>query len=172
VIAAVVLAAGAASRFGAPKQRLLLPVVLERVARTSVDRVVVVEGAHPVGDVIPPGRVELVRCDEWERGPGASLRCGLAALRPEDDGALVVLADGPNLDPRAVERILGRRGDADVVAASWDGARSHPLWIGRAAWSAVPDDGMRGLPALLVPCDDLEPPGDVDEPASLPRADR
>ena len=45
-IAAVVLAAGAATRFGAPKQRLLLPRVLERLAASPVDEVVVVEGAY------------------------------------------------------------------------------------------------------------------------------
>jgi nicotine blue oxidoreductase len=170
VIAVVVLAAGAASRFGAPKQRLLLPAVLERLGRTPVDRVVVVEGAHPVDDVLPAGAVELVRCDEWQRGRGASLRCGLAALGDEVDGALVVLADGPNLDPRAVERILARRAEADVVAASWNGARGHPVWIARAAWGSVPDDGMHALPALLVPCDDLEPPGDVDVVSELREA--
>src|SRR5581483_8613024 len=122
--------------------------------------VVVVEGAHPLADVVPPG-VELVHCSAWRRGRGASLRCGLAALA-DAEGALVLLADGPNLDPRAVARVLAHRGDGAVVAASWSGARGHPLWIAREAWSDVPDDGLHGLPALLVPCDDLEPPGDVD----------
>ena len=45
-IAAVVLAAGEASRFGTPKQRLLLPEVLERLTQSSVDEIVVVAGAH------------------------------------------------------------------------------------------------------------------------------
>ena len=40
-IAAVVLAAGAATRFHAPKQRLLLPRVLERVAASPLDEIVV-----------------------------------------------------------------------------------------------------------------------------------
>jgi hypothetical protein len=31
----------------------------------------------------------------------------------------------------------------------------------------VPDEGARQLPALLVPCDDLGPPGDVDLPTDL-----
>ena len=46
-IAAVVLAAGEASRFGSPKQRLLLPDVLAALAASPVDEIVVVEGAHP-----------------------------------------------------------------------------------------------------------------------------
>jgi CTP:molybdopterin cytidylyltransferase MocA len=160
VTAAVVLAAGEASRYGAPKQRLLLPAVLERLARSPVDRVVVVEGAYPLADIVPAG-IDVVCCEDWRRGRGASLRCGLRSLAG-DEGALVVLADGPGLDPRAIARVLARAGDADVVAASWNGTRGHPVWIARAAWEKVPDEGMHALPALLVPCDDLEPAGDVD----------
>jgi nicotine blue oxidoreductase len=167
VIAAIVLAAGSATRFRAPKQRLLLPLVLERLDRSEVDPIVVVEGAHPLADVVPAG-IELVRCDEWERGRGASLRCGLATLGAGVEGAIVVLADGPGLDPRAVDRVLAHRGAADVIAASYDGDRGHPLYLARAAWPDVPDGGMGALPALLVPCDDLERPGDVDTPDAWP----
>jgi CTP:molybdopterin cytidylyltransferase MocA len=166
VIAAVVLAAGAATRFGAPKQRLLLPAVLERLGRSSVDRIVVVEGAHPLAGLALEG-VEVVHCSDWARGRGASLRAGLEALGDEVEGALVVLADGPNLDPRAVERVLAHRHEGAVVAASFNGVRSHPVYLARAVWKDVPDEGMRPLPARLVPCDDLEPAGDVDTPAEL-----
>src|SRR5918992_1330682 len=108
-VAAVVLAAGEASRFGAPKQRLLLPAVLERLARAPVDEIVVVQGAYE----LEAPSVRVVPCAEWERGPGASLRCGLAALIEDVEAAVVVLADGPNLSPAAVDR---------VVAAYRDGA--------------------------------------------------
>src|SRR3954470_17216348 len=37
-----------------------------------------------------------------------------------------------------------------------------PVILGRAVWDDVPDAGLRGVPAELVPCDDLESPGDVD----------
>jgi CTP:molybdopterin cytidylyltransferase MocA len=161
VIAAVVLAAGAASRFGAPKQELLLPSVLQRLAASPVDEVVVVSGAHALGQ---RDDVRIVRCPNWQRGPGASLRCGLDALGAGVEAAVVCLADGPNLPPEAVRRVLTawRAGAGPIVAASYAGARGHPLVLGRTAWASVPDEGMRALPAVLVPCDDLGTPGDVD----------
>ena len=78
--------------------------------------------------------------------------------------ALVVLADGPELDPRAVERLLEHAGEANVIAASYDGTRSHPVLIARAVWGSIPDAGGRALTATLVDCSDLAPPGDVDYP--------
>jgi nicotine blue oxidoreductase len=162
LIGAVVLAAGAATRYGSPKQLVFLPSVLDRLAQTSVGEVVVVEGAYPLDELELEARV--VRCPDWERGPGASLRCGLAALGPEVEAAVVVLADGPDLDPRAVERVIEHRDDAPVVAASYDGTRDHPAVLARAVWADVPDEGARALDAALVPADDLEPPGDFDYP--------
>ena len=162
MIAAVVLAAGAATRYGSPKQLVYLPAVLERLAQTSVDRVVVVEGAYPLDELRL--EVPVVRCPDWERGPGASLRCGLAALGDDVEAALVVLADGPELDPRAAERVLAHRDEAPVVVASYDGTRDHPAVLSRAAWADIPDEGARALEATLVECGDLDPPGDFDYP--------
>ena len=111
-----------------------------------------------------------MRCAEWERGPGASLRCGLEALRPEAEAAVVVLADGPELAPAAVDRVVEawRAGGSPILAASYGGERSHPVVLDRAAWDRIPDEGARALEPVLVPCDDLGPPGDVDYPEDLP----
>jgi nicotine blue oxidoreductase len=159
VIAAVVLAAGASSRYGTepPKQVELLPQVLAALGESSVDEVVVVSGAH----ALP---VKSIHCPDWERGPGASLRCGLAVLPREAEAAVVVLADGPDLDPRAVDRIVDdwHANGGDAVAASYGGVRLHPVLLARGVWDGVPDEGAKSLPARLVPCDDLRPPGDVD----------
>ena len=101
-VAAVVLAAGAATRFGSAKQELLLPRVLERLEGAPVDEIVVVEGAHPLREGVLRGRPRLVRCPGWADGPGTSLRCGLAALGDDVEAAVVVLADGPRLAPAAL----------------------------------------------------------------------
>jgi CTP:molybdopterin cytidylyltransferase MocA len=161
MIAAVVLAAGASSRYGTepPKQVELLPRVLAALQESAVEEIVVVSGAH----ALP---VESVPCAEWERGPGASLRCGLAALPAEVEAAVVVLADGPDLDSRAVDRVIGdwQTNGGDAVAATYSGVRLHPVLLARSVWDDVPDEGARLLPARLVACDDLVPPGDVDVP--------
>jgi nicotine blue oxidoreductase len=160
VISAIVLAAGASTRFGSPKQAVLLEPILQRVRESAaISEVVVVLGAHEV-----EASARIVHCPEWERGPGASLRCGLAALGGGVEAAIVVLGDGPGIDPRAIDRVVAawRAGDGDRVAATYGGIRLHPLLLARNAWNDVPDAGLRALPAALVPCDDLTPPGDVD----------
>ena len=165
MVAAVILAAGAASRFGGPKQALLLPEVLRRVRESSVDDVVVVTGAHRI-DV----DARTVECPEWERGPGASLRCGLDALGDDVEAAVIVLADGPNLSPEAVDRVIAawREGGGDVIAASYGGDRGHPVVLGRPIWTRIPDEGARALEPALIACDELGSPGDVDFADEVP----
>ena len=165
MVAAVVLAAGAATRFGSPKQRLFIETVLERVRASGVDDVVVVTGAYPLD-----ATARTVACPDWERGPGASLRCGLAALAPETEAAVVVLADGPGLSPAAIDRVVEawRATSEPVIAASYGGVRGHPVLLAREAWAEIPDEGARALTPKLVPCDDLGSPGDVDRADEIP----
>ena len=164
-VVAVILAAGASTRFRSAKQRVLLEPVLERVRKSSVDDIVVVLGRHEVET-----SARAVHCPDWEHGRGASLRCGLATLPQETVAAIVVLGDGPDLSPAAIDRIVEvwRESGAEVVAATYDGNRGHPVLLARPVWGRIPDEGARSLPALLVPCDDLGPPGDVDFADELP----
>jgi nicotine blue oxidoreductase len=175
VIAAVVLAAGEGRRFGGLKQlhpvdgRPMLERVLDTLERTGPAFRVVVLGAC-AGTILE--RVDLhgaepVVCDDWGAGQAASLHAGLAAL-PKDAGwALVVLGDGPNLDPRAITRMseAARPGDARILAADYGTGRLHPVLIPRARWDKIPGRGerpVRSLEAEAVDCSDLTPPGDVD----------
>jgi nicotine blue oxidoreductase len=139
--------------------------VLERVRASSIEDIVVVLGAHEVET-----SARTVHCPDWRRGRGASLRCGLSALGDETEAAVVVLADGPDLSPAAIDRVLDvwRESGGEVVAATYGGDRGHPVVLSRGVWDRIPDEGARSLPALLVPCDDLGAPGDVDVPEDLP----
>lgn len=166
MIGAVVLAAGASSRFGSPKQALLLCEVVPRVRQSpAIGDLVVVLGAHQVET-----DARAVRCPDWASGPGVSLRCGLAALADECEAAIVVLADGPDLAPAAIDRVVAawREGGGEALAASYGGVRGHPVLLARSLWSRIPDAGARAIEPLLVPCDDLGDPGDVDTPEQLP----
>jgi CTP:molybdopterin cytidylyltransferase MocA len=175
VIAAVVLAAGEGRRFGGLKQlheidgRPMLEGVLRTLAATGPTHRVVVLGAR-AGTILE--RVDLqgarpVVCDRWDAGQAASLHAGLDALPEAAEWALVVLGDGPGLDPQAVERMLAVAvpGDGAIRAADYGQGRSHPVLIPRARFGEIPDHGerpVRGLPARGVDCRDLQPPGDVD----------
>ena len=106
--------------------------VLDAVGRSAVDGVVVVAGAHPLD-------VESVELPRLERGPGASLRCGLAALPAEAEAAVVVLADGPGA--RSARRSTGSSSPGGPRAATSSRPRtaasaSHPVLLARAAWAA------------------------------------
>ena len=144
---------------------MLLDEVLARVRESAVGDVLVVTGAHEVDT-----DARIVACPEWERGAGASLRCGVRALPPEVQAAVVVLADGPDLSPEAIDRVIEvwRESAAEVVAATYGGQRLHPVLLARPVWERIPDQGARELPGLLVACDDLDPPGDIDFADDLP----
>ena len=162
----MVLAAGAATRFGEPKQQLMLDTVLAAVrGAEDIEDVVVIAGAYPLDT-----DARVVECSEWERGGGASLRCGLRALGDDVEAAVVVLADGPGLASAAIDRVVAawRDGAGDVLAATFGGGRNHPVLLARSTWDEVPDEGARGLEPVLVACDDLPDPGDVDRPEDLP----
>ena len=116
-------------------------------------------------------RAAVGRCDH--RGPrvrAPALNHPVDRLVREVGAALVVLGDGPDLSPEAIDRVIAhwRAEPAPVVAATYDGIRLHPVLLDRAIWRQIPDEGARGLDAVLVSCDDLGPPGDVDFADDVP----
>jgi len=98
-----------------------------------------------------------------------SVDANAASLQAVRTHSVVVLADGPDLAPAAVERVLYAwcLGAGPLVAASYAGHRGHPIVVGSEVWSSVPDEGLRAFEPVLVPCEDLGAPGDVDTPEDL-----
>jgi nicotine blue oxidoreductase len=192
-VAALLLAAGAGRRLGAPKALLRdadgTPWV-ERAARRLVGAgcspVVVVVGARAsdVAALVPPDLVppaDVVEAAGWTEGMGASLRAGLVALASRQDlpdAALVALVDTPGMTTAVVERVLATAGAgrAALARAAFDGVPGHPVLLGRDHWAAVRSvargdagarDYLRGQPVRLVECGDVGSGVDVDTRAAL-----
>lgn len=180
--AGLLLAAGAGRRYGMAKalvpygERLLVEHAVATLAGGGCAPVVVVLGAA-ADEVIARadlgGAVTVVNPD-WATGMGSSLRVGLATLAAGSaDAAVVLLVDTPGVTPAAVARLAAFAGGGALAAATYRGARSHPVLLGRRHWhgvaeSAVGDVGARAYlrrhTVREVPCDDIACGDDLDEP--------
>lgn len=185
-VVAIVLAAGAATRFGSPKAlapldgRPLLQHVLDGVAAAGVADVIVVLGAS--GDALEAAMTwrgeRRVRNPDPGRGLASSLQAGLAALPADVDAALIVLGDQPRVRADVIAMLVERwrLGSAPIVTPRYSGSGTlNPVLLTRAAWPAAMrlsgDRGMgpliHGRPELVteVPVEGDNP--DVDTPADL-----
>jgi CTP:molybdopterin cytidylyltransferase MocA len=188
-ISAVVLAAGAGSRFGGGKLlaeylgRPLIEATLLGLREAPVDETIVVVGddAEGLRDLCESYGVRLVENPEWAEGMATSVKKGLAACSPDADAAVVVLGDQPLVGAKAVERLVeAHEGGATVAVATYGGERRNPVLFARATWPMLEeelsgDEGARGFlrthPEMVteVPCDDVADPTDVDTVEDLRR---
>jgi molybdenum cofactor cytidylyltransferase len=188
-IAAIILAAGSASRMGQPKQLLdwggrpLVRVVAEHALAARLDRVLVVVGA--AGDAVAAALVglpvDIVENPAYGEGQSTSLRAGVIALGPEVGAALVLLGDQPFVTPAIVEQLVGawRASDAAIVAPLYRGQRGNPVLFARAVFAELMaiqgDQGARAIlaadPARVrtVLFDDDLPLADIDTPEDYER---
>lgn len=194
---AVVLAAGAGTRFGGAKLfaslhgRPLVAHVAGALAQalasgTLAGGVAVI----PSGDTglawhFDTAGLRLVENPRAPEGIATSLQRGLAALAPLDrppaGAALIVLADQPLLRPEVIARLVtewrrtGRTVRPRYLARPEQ--PGHPVLLDRADWTLADRlAGDRGLGALLaggaVRAAELDIPGDnpdVDTPVDLTR---
>ncbi|HEV2413540.1 MAG TPA: nucleotidyltransferase family protein [Candidatus Dormibacteraeota bacterium] len=184
-IGGIVLAAGQSSRMPG-SQKLLLDIdgvpmvrhVLDAASEGGCHQTVVVYAEDDVGRAVD-GRTELVFNPDAETGMASSLQVGLRALRPEIEGAMVLLGDQPLVGSRTVATLLRawrREGSRPAVAVSQgtDGGWAPPVVMSRELWPQLlalkGDAGARqvlhGRPELvdIVPApgraDDIDTPDD------------
>ena len=187
MIAAVVLAAGRATRFGGTKVLATLqgtPLVrhvVDRVAQAGVERIVVTAGddAASLRAVLAGTIAEVVGVPDAAAGLSASLRGGVEALAGDVSAFVVALGDQPLVDPQLVTRLCevwAATNAAAVVPVYRDGQRGNPVLFDatmRPRLRALAGDvGARDLlramgDRVLEVRVDADAPRDVDTRADL-----
>jgi CTP:molybdopterin cytidylyltransferase MocA len=173
-VAAVVLAAGAGTRYGMPKVLAghgeWLRIAVATLRDGGCGDIVVVLGAAVV-DVPEPARA--VVAEDWADGLAASLRAGIAAVSANPvDAVLLHLVDTPDIGPEVVRRVLAAVPPSGLARAVYRGRPGHPVLIARRHWPALlaslhGDEGARAFlrdrdDVVAVECGDLATGADVD----------
>lgn len=189
--AAVVLAAGAARRYG--RQKLLAPLagrpvvrwVVECALASGVDSVVVVLGreGERVRGALEGLPVRFAPNPDYARGMSTTLRAGIRALPDEALAAVILLGDQPTVAPDAVRALLDawRRTPFPIVLPSYGGAPGHPVLFDAVLFPELlmvrGDQGGREVvardPARVLRVElPFSPPPDIDTPADRDALER
>lgn len=183
-LAAIVLAAGSASRFGSNKLAASFrgePLVRHaiRAARAApVETVFAVSAPDcPIGDwdgTPPVQRVPLVSDSQ-----SASLKAGIAAAQEAQvDGAFVFLGDMPLVPHGIAGRLAAELADNYAAIPRHDGVTGHPVLLSRQAFPDIARlEGDQGAGKLLrnrgdvvfLDCADKAIRLDIDRPEDLSR---
>ena len=159
----VILAAGASSRMGTPKQ--LLPVngramvvrAAEAALATRAAPVVVVLGANAdkVRSALATLPILITENPDWPAGMASSIRAGMAALgsaSPLLDAVVMALCDQPAFSSHVIARLLSaqRASGRNIVAARYAGRNGAPALFCRSQFGRLAAlEGDRGARTLL-----------------------
>ncbi len=160
-IAGIVLAAGSSKRAGA-KNKLLLDIsgrpmvarVVETALAAGLDPVFGVTGhqASEVGKIIKKAGGETVHNPDHEKGMGASIAAGIAALASGVDGAVICLGDMAEVRRQTIQALVrgfATDGGQGISVPVMDGRRGNPVLFGAAFFPALKelhdDKGGKGL---------------------------
>src|ERR1700680_456909 len=178
MISAIVLAAGQATRFGQCKQlmrlgeKALLQHVLDNLAQSKIDEVVVVLGARAdeIREQIQFGKARVLMNPDYANGMSTSIQAGLRAIN--SDAAMIVLADQPRVTSRTLDLLIDeyRRSKPSVVIPTFNGFRGNPVIVDRSLFAEMMeirgDIGCRSIfgnhPVHMLPVDDRGGITDID----------
>ncbi len=150
--ATILLAAGASTRLGHPKQlvRIQGETLLHRTARLALEAggsplyVVLGFEAARMHEELTGLRVETVLNKAWQEGMGSSLRSGMAAVQqsdPEPQAVLLLVCDQPRLTAEHLRDLLVRHAKAQTTNKNPITASAYR---GRSGVPAVFSSGLFG----------------------------
>lgn len=151
-VAAVVLAAGASTRLGQPKQlapiggRPALAYTLDALRASSVGRIVLVLGhdADAIAAALDLTEITVVRNDAYAEGQSTSVLAGVKSLGDDVDAALMVVGDQPLLAPTVVDAIVRayEQTGGPFIVPVYGGEWGNPVLLARATWPLL--DNLKG----------------------------
>jgi len=159
--AAVVLAAGAGSRFAGETHKLLAPFrgrplvawALDHAVGAGLDETIVVEGAVDLRPLVPGGVTRLTN-PRWSEGQATSLGVALDHARGAGHAAVVIgLGDQPLVRPEAwrgvAGAVAGDGADRPIVVATYGGRRGNPVGLHSSIWDQLRLEGDEGARELM-----------------------
>lgn len=173
VLPAIVLAAGASTRLGRPKQLVIYKgeTLLARAIRlafeASAEPVLCILGANcePIRAAMTGNAAVAVVNERWEDGISSSIHAGLNAVNqsvPDARGALLLACDQPFITADHLRRLLqvaSEPGEPIIAASTYAGVRGIPAVFPRRVFSYLYAlRGDKGARALLIdpPCELIE----------------
>ena len=145
-VAGIILAAGASSRLGKPKQLELflgkpfIRCIAEQALAAGLNPVIVVTGSlhDQIGAALADLPVQRVYNPEWALGQGTSVSCGVRALPDNVGAAIFMMSDQPQLRQELLRALVEQhqKNAAAVVAPLIAGKRANPVLFG---WEAFPE---------------------------------
>ena len=167
-VAAVILAAGTASRFRAAAGdaiatklvaeldgKPLIRHVVEAVLQSRAAPIIVVTGhaENEVRTALKGLGMIYVRNDDYASGIASSVKCGVAQVPDDCDGAFVLLGDMPKVSGALLNQLIDAfeaAPSARAVVPVHEGQRGNPALIARALFREVEKlSGDVGARALL-----------------------
>jgi molybdenum cofactor cytidylyltransferase len=144
-VGAVILAAGASTRMGMPKQLLQFcgQTLLRRAASAALEAgcrpVVVVTGAHaaPSREALRGLEVREAENQQWESGMSSSVRVGIEAViaaNPRITAVVLMLCDQPFVTREIIAGLVGAHLETgcSIVASRYGGSFGVPALFGSA----------------------------------------
>jgi molybdenum cofactor cytidylyltransferase len=179
--AAIILAAGASTRLGHPKQLVELAgeTLLQRSIRTAAEA-----SLSPILLVVSPSRPDLALHDKTpahlmvdnpnaSEGMASSIRAGIAVAQNHSLlGAVILTCDQPAVTPAHLRQLAFS--PDQVTASRYAGRNGIPAYFPASAFALLldlrGDKGARDLLTRVQAIDLLDGDLDVDTPAELARA--
>jgi molybdenum cofactor cytidylyltransferase len=144
-VAGVVLAAGASSRLGRPKQLLpfagttLLDAALNTARAAGFDQVLVTLGGadEDVRAGVDLAGLDIVSNPDFESGCASSIKSALRQVREDCDGIVLLLGDQPGVTVEAVGALRAGAAASLVGVCRYDDGLGHPLWFHRRMFDTL-----------------------------------